>query len=477
MAPSGVMNDLVDSLQVSAAVAGQLITIGAVVLALSAPLLAAWVAGSDRRRLLTLWLLWYAVGHVIAALSPNFTVLAIVRTVTLLGAAVFTPQAGAAIAVMTPPHARGHAITFVFLGWAVASVLGLPLHAYVAETFGWRVALGGVAGLSALAAWWVWHVMPDGVRPAPLSRAQWRTVFTDPVLMAVVMVTALAGAGTVHAVLVHGALLSSGARRDTGTDRRPVPGVRHRGPGQQRGRHARHRPPRRGALVALLLAGMALSFVLWPFAGTVATMALSHRAMVDRLLRRTVVTARALDVAGATAGAGVDGAQLGGHLRRPGGGRGHRRRDAGGQRLLASGLGRAGVGGGGDRAEPVGGVAATQTCVGWRAARGLSVVPEVAGVAGNVEPELRAPRSKTELFTAFTWLALQGFGGVLAVAQRELVERLRWLSKEQFVELLSLSQVLPGPNIINLSADVRRPPFRLARRAGGGGRHAGRAAA
>ena len=57
MAPSGVMNDLVDSLQVSAAVAGQLITIGAVLLALSAPLLAAWVAGSDRRRLLTFWLL------------------------------------------------------------------------------------------------------------------------------------------------------------------------------------------------------------------------------------------------------------------------------------------------------------------------------------------------------------------------------------------------------------------------------------
>jgi chromate transporter len=64
---------------------------------------------------------------------------------------------------------------------------------------------------------------------------------------------------------------------------------------------------------------------------------------------------------------------------------------------------------------------------------------------------VRHPRSKTELFTAFNWLALQGFGGVLAVAQHELVERLRWLNKEQFVELLSLSQVLPGPNIINLA--------------------------
>ena len=44
------------------------------------------------------------------------------------------------------------------------------------------------------------------------------------------------------------------------------------------------------------------------------------------------------------------------------------------------------------------------------------------------------PRSLRELFFAFTWLALQGFGGVLAVVQRELVERKRWLTREEFVE-------------------------------------------
>jgi chromate transporter len=81
----------------------------------------------------------------------------------------------------------------------------------------------------------------------------------------------------------------------------------------------------------------------------------------------------------------------------------------------------------------------------------MSVFPDTQDPTPRAEPELRAPRSKRELFVAFTWLALQGFGGVMAVAQRELVERLRWLSKEQFVELLSLSQVLPGPNVINMS--------------------------
>ena len=62
-----------------------------------------------------------------------------------------------------------------------------------------------------------------------------------------------------------------------------------------------------------------------------------------------------------------------------------------------------------------------------------------------------APASPAELFFAFNRLALQGFGGVLPVAQRELVEQKRWLTKPQFVDLLSVSQVLPGPNIVNLA--------------------------
>ena len=70
-------------------------------------------------------------------------------------------------------------------------------------------------------------------------------------------------------------------------------------------------------------------------------------------------------------------------------------------------------------------------------------MPEIDGAKS-------APRSPADLFWAFNRLALQGFGGVLPVAQRELVERLGWLTRAQFLELLSLSQVLPGPNIINL---------------------------
>ncbi len=70
------------------------------------------------------------------------------------------------------------------------------------------------------------------------------------------------------------------------------------------------------------------------------------------------------------------------------------------------------------------------------------------------EEPLSQPSSSKELFIAFTLLALQGFGGVLAVAQRVLCEQRRWLSREQFVEILSLAQILPGPNVCNVALMV-----------------------
>lgn len=72
------------------------------------------------------------------------------------------------------------------------------------------------------------------------------------------------------------------------------------------------------------------------------------------------------------------------------------------------------------------------------------------------------PQSHADLFWSFTWLALQGFGGVLAVVQRELVEKKRWLTREQFVEEWAVAQVMPGPNVVNLSLMIGGRYFGLS---------------
>jgi chromate transporter len=72
------------------------------------------------------------------------------------------------------------------------------------------------------------------------------------------------------------------------------------------------------------------------------------------------------------------------------------------------------------------------------------------------------PHSLTDLFLSFTVLALQGFGGVLAVVQRELVERKQWLTQEEFIEDWAVAQIMPGPNVVNMALMIGGRYYGLA---------------
>ena len=195
MVVAGSLNDLVTSLGVSVAVGGQLISVAAVCMALGAPMLAAAMSRWDRRTLLALAMAWYTVWHAVCALMPSYATLLPPRTLAVLGAAVFTPQAAAAVTALAPPAERGRAIAFIFLGWSVSSVVGMPLMAWVAETLGWRWAFALVALLSAVTGVWVWRALPAGIRTQALSRHDWKLALTHPLLIGVVAVTALSAAG------------------------------------------------------------------------------------------------------------------------------------------------------------------------------------------------------------------------------------------------------------------------------------------
>ena len=195
MVVPGTLNDISSSLAIPVAMTGQLITAAAAVMCVGAPLFASVVAGWDRRRLLTLSMLWYAVFLGLSALMPGFGSLLVVRVLTVVSPAIFTPQAAACVGLLVAPHQRGRAITLVFLGWSVASVLGMPLGAWIGGTLGWRSAFGFAALLSLISAVWLWRALPDGIKPPALSRAAWGETLQSKALMMCVAVTILYSAG------------------------------------------------------------------------------------------------------------------------------------------------------------------------------------------------------------------------------------------------------------------------------------------
>ncbi len=190
-----MMNELSASLQVSIPVAGRLISYASLLMCLGAPLLAWLVAGWDRRRLLALTMAWYGATHLVCAFMPGFESLMWARVLAMVAPAVFTPQAAACIGLLVPPSQRGRAISLVLLGWSVASVVGMPLGAWMGGAYGWRSAFVMVALMGLAGALWVWSAMPDGVKPPAFSLLAWRQTFQSKALMLCVAVTALASGG------------------------------------------------------------------------------------------------------------------------------------------------------------------------------------------------------------------------------------------------------------------------------------------
>lgn len=176
MVVPGMLNELAESLQVSVPTAGQLLGLAALVMCIGSPLAAAFTSQIDRRRLLVFAMAIYCVGHAACAFAADYATLAVLRPLSVLGAAIFTPQAAATIGLLAPPERRARALTTIFLGWSLASVAGMPLGSLIAGHLHWRGGFVLVAVLSAVSAIWIARVVPGGLTVPPLSPSSWLAV-------------------------------------------------------------------------------------------------------------------------------------------------------------------------------------------------------------------------------------------------------------------------------------------------------------
>lgn len=191
----GALNDITHDLDISVAQAGFLITAGSVLMCLSAPLFATVLGKRDRRQLLSWVMLWYGFAHALCALMPNYPSILWVRVAAMVAPAIFTPQAAACIGQLSSPSHRGRAITFVFVGWSIASVVGMPSAAWMGEVFGWRIVFALLAGLSWVSAAWTWRMIPKGLAPPAMSWSAWRQTLGAQALMMTIGVTVLSASG------------------------------------------------------------------------------------------------------------------------------------------------------------------------------------------------------------------------------------------------------------------------------------------
>jgi MFS transporter, DHA1 family, inner membrane transport protein len=193
--PAGLLNDFTAEFAISASRAGMMLFVGGLVVGIGAPVFAALTSKIERRSILTAALLLYAGGHFAAAFATGFELQLFIRAVTVIGAAVFTPQAASTVGLLVPHEKRASAIAFIFIGWSAASVAGIPLGTLLADALGWRSVYMMMGGLAALAALCVWLTLKPRLFVTPLSLAAWKEAFSSPLLWLVFIVTLLSMSG------------------------------------------------------------------------------------------------------------------------------------------------------------------------------------------------------------------------------------------------------------------------------------------
>ncbi|HEY4373140.1 MAG TPA: MFS transporter [Burkholderiales bacterium] len=145
---AGILPAMSRDLGVSLAAVGQLVTAFSLAYAIGSPLLAIATAAWPREQVLRAAMGGFAAANLMAALAPDFWWLMAARILLALTAGLFMPTAGAYAAGSVEPAQRGRAIGIVYLGMTMAMVAGVPLGAFLGNSWGWRAPFAGVAGLA-----------------------------------------------------------------------------------------------------------------------------------------------------------------------------------------------------------------------------------------------------------------------------------------------------------------------------------------
>ncbi|AXK83936.1 MFS transporter [Pseudolabrys taiwanensis] len=217
LAPAGMLADLATGLNVGIHEAGLLVTYGAVVLCIGSPVMAWLTTRIDRRVLLVATLAVMAVGQTLSAFAPNYATILIVRVAMLTIAAIFTPQAAAAIGLIVPEKERSSAISFVFLGWSLAVAGGLPLITFIATHLGWRMAFGILGAAAVVVALLSYFALPRGLQGKPLSLLSFAEIGRSKRIVSILLLTLVQTSGQFTVFIYFAPLLVALAGADATT--------------------------------------------------------------------------------------------------------------------------------------------------------------------------------------------------------------------------------------------------------------------
>ncbi|WP_339160873.1 MFS transporter [Siminovitchia sp. FSL H7-0308] len=146
----GILPVMADDLQVNLGTAGQLISVFALIYAVSGPVLLSLTAKIERKRLYLIALFIFFLGNVMTYFSPNFLLVMVARVITAMSTALVVVLSLTITAKIVEPAHRARALGFIYMGISSSLVLGVPIGIIITDHFGWRTIFLGIAFLSLM---------------------------------------------------------------------------------------------------------------------------------------------------------------------------------------------------------------------------------------------------------------------------------------------------------------------------------------
>jgi predicted MFS family arabinose efflux permease len=205
----GILPLISADMGVSLGQAGLLVLFYSLAYAFGPPLLALLLGGVGRRRILAWSEFGLAICALLMVLMPFFEGLVVIRTVLAVVAGTYTGTAMATAAMLAPLGQRGRYMQVISMGQAIASLAGVPLGAWLAQEFGWRVeymALAVMAGLAALA---LYTQLPRGMPGDTMTIRERLLVLRNPAIGTALLSTLVFMIGSAPLMVYISALMTA----------------------------------------------------------------------------------------------------------------------------------------------------------------------------------------------------------------------------------------------------------------------------
>lgn len=176
----GLLPEVATTLQVSIPHAGHVISAYALGVVVGAPLLAILTAHWPRRMLLIVLMLLFAVGNLASAAASGYWSLNLLRFIAGLPHGAYFGVASLVAASLVPPGRRAQAVGLMMLGLTGATLIGVPVAAWLGQHWGWRSAFVLVGMMALLASMMIHRVLPQLPAPEGASPLRELAALTNP---------------------------------------------------------------------------------------------------------------------------------------------------------------------------------------------------------------------------------------------------------------------------------------------------------